>query len=64
MALPDDALWSEVVRIAGNYGFSLPSTTPPREKMNELRGAVSGGKISMGDAMRFISEYKRGAKNG
>ena len=59
LALPDDQLWREAVRMAASYGISLPKETPPKEQLDKLRGVAGSGRISARDAFRLISEYKR-----
>jgi len=58
--LPDDALWAQIVTIAKGYGFTLPTVTPPHEELEKLRGAVTGARLNVGDAMRILNNYKRG----
>ena len=57
-ALPDDKLWSEIVKIAGKYGFKLPESTPTHEEMQKLREMALGANINMADAMRLLNQYK------
>lgn len=57
-ALPDDRLWEEVVKMAGSYGFSLPTETPKHSDMQKLREAALGSKINLSDAMRLLNQYK------
>ena len=61
-ALPDDALWAEVQKIAKTYGLTLPSKTPSHAELEKLRKIATGGKISMPEAMYLINKYKKGAK--
>ena len=62
-ALPDDALWAEIVRIGAEHGFKLPSSTPPHNDMEKLRAAVSGGaRAGLGSALKIIDSYRRSAK--
>lgn len=59
LSLPDDKLWAEVRRLAGGYGLNLPSETPRHEELEKMRGAVRGGKINTGEAMRIITNYRK-----
>lgn len=58
-ALPDDKLWSEVVRIAAGFGYSLPKETPPHAELEKMRSAARADKINVADAMRLVNQYKR-----
>ena len=58
--LPDEKLWQEVVRMAQSHGFTLPTKTPPHEELEKLRGAVTGAKLNLGEAMRLLNNYKKG----
>lgn len=58
-ALPDDALWQEVLKMAGSYGYNLPKSTPPHEELEKLRSLVRGTKINLSDAMKLLNDYKR-----
>lgn len=59
-ALPDDKLWSEVVRIAQSFGYELPKTTPPHQDLEKMRAAVKSERISIPDAVKLINQYKKG----
>ena len=62
-ALPDDALWAEIVKIGAEYGFALPKATPDHESMEKLRSAANGGtKLDLTAALRLINAYRRSAK--
>jgi hypothetical protein len=61
-ALPDDMLWSEIVRVAATYGFTLPKTTPQHGELERLRETVRGDKLNVSDALKLINSYRRGAK--
>ena len=59
-ALGDEALWSEIRKIAGSKGFNLPEATPSHEQMMKIRSAMlSVEKLSLSDALRMVNEYKR-----
>ncbi|MBQ8528522.1 MAG: hypothetical protein IJ459_02165 [Clostridia bacterium] len=60
VALPDDALWREIVKIAAGYGIALPEATPSHGDLEKLRGAVSGSRLNMSDALRVLNNYRRG----
>jgi hypothetical protein len=57
-ALPDDQLWSEVVKMAAGYGFTLPSETPSKENMQKLRQAATAPRINISDAVKLLNQYK------
>lgn len=57
-ALPDDKLWSEVVRIADSFGYTLPKNTPPHSDLEKMREAVRADKINVGEALRLVNRYK------
>ena len=62
-ALPDDALWKEIRKIAGENKISLPEATPKKEEMAKIRSLLlNSDKINMFSAMKFINELKRGGK--
>ena len=62
-ALPDAALWGEIVRIGKEYGFTLPTTPPDHEAMEKIRSAANGGsKIDLTTALKLINAYRRSAK--
>ena len=62
-ALPDNELWAQIQSIAASHGISLPKACPSAKTMQEIRSAASGGaKIKLGEAIRVINEYKKGAK--
>ena len=58
-AMPDDQLWTEVVRIAAGFGYALPKETPPHSELEKMRGAVRADKINVAEAMRFVNQYKK-----
>ena len=58
-ALPDDKLWAEVVKIAANYGYSLPTATPSHENIEKMRSVVSNNKINPTDAIKLLNQYKK-----
>lgn len=59
-ALPDEKLWSEIVKIASAHGFTLPVACPPHSELEKLRGAVLGNKINVGDALKILNNYRKG----
>lgn len=59
IAMPDDKLWSEIVRMAEGYGFSMPKETPPHAELERLRDTVRGSKINAGEAMRLLNNYRK-----
>lgn len=59
-ALPDDALWSEIVKMAAAYGFAMPRETPPHEKLEQLRDAVRGQRVNTAEALRILNSYRKG----
>ena len=59
IALPDDKLWSEIVRMAKGYGFTLPEKTPEHEELEKLRGAVNGSKINVAEALGMLKSYQK-----
>jgi hypothetical protein len=59
-ALPDDQLWSEVVKIADSFGYSLPKQTPPHSELEKMRNAVKTEKINVSEALRIVNQYKKG----
>ena len=62
-ALPDGELWYEIQKIASSHGISLPKACPNAKTMQDIRNAASGGaKIKLGEAIKVINEYKKGAK--
>ena len=58
-AKPDAELWCEIVKIASSHGISLPDKTPSHEELEKLRGAVTGAKFSMGDALKILDAYRK-----
>ena len=63
--MDDDALWGTVVTVAGEKGIRLPASTPPHETMERLRGTLSGsGTLSLGEAVRILSSYRKEHPNG
>lgn len=59
IALPDDRLWAEIVRMARSYGFSLPDATPSHDELEKLRGTVRGANINAAEALRLLNDYRR-----
>ncbi|MBQ8720161.1 MAG: hypothetical protein IJY65_03925 [Clostridia bacterium] len=59
-ALSDEALWSEIRKIAGAKGFNLPEAVPSHAEMMKIRSAMlSVQKLTLTDALRMVNEYKR-----
>ena len=61
-ALPDEALWREIVSVGRAHGFSLPERTPPHEELEKLRDTVRGAKINVGDAIRLLNNCRAGGE--
>ena len=59
IALPDDALWAEIVKKAKGYGFTLPEKTPNHTELEKLRNTVNGTKINTAEALRLINDYRK-----
>ena len=59
-AMPDEAMWREIVCAAKRHGFSLPEKTPPHEELEKLRAAVTGGRMNLTGAIRILDKYRRG----
>ena len=59
VAMPDDKLWSEIVRMAGEYGFTLPKNVPEHSELEKLRDTVRGTKINATEALRLLNNYRR-----
>lgn len=57
-ALPDDKLWSEVLKIADSFGYSLPRQTPPHSELEKMRDAVKSDRINVSEALRVVNQYK------
>ncbi len=58
-ALPDDALWCEIQRIAEGYGLKLPPKKPPHEDLEKLRSFARGERIPTAEMMRLVSKYRK-----
>ena len=59
IALPDDALWAEIVRMAKSYGFSMPERVPDHGELEKLRDTVRGSKINTTEALRILNNYRK-----
>ena len=58
--LPDAEMWEEIRKMAGERGFKLPESAPPRETMEKIRSALSGAeRLSLADAAKILQGYKR-----
>lgn len=56
----DADLWSEILSIAKNHGYSLPEKMPKHEDIEKIRRALSGAeKISLSDAAKIMNSYKK-----
>jgi len=64
LALSDDALWAELVRLAKGYGFALPDKTPPKAQLDRLRNTAAGDKINAVEAMKILGSIRKGQNNG
>lgn len=63
--LSDGALWSEVRRMAGEYGFRLGEETPPHEDLEKLRQMLNGEKkLRLSEAGKILAEYRERTKGG
>lgn len=61
-ALPDNELWVQVRKIAGQYGFKLPEPTPSPAELQKLRAVLANPEqIKMSEAIRLVNEYRRKA---
>ena len=60
IALPDDKLWEEVVKIAKNYGLTLPDKTPEHAEIEKMRELARSPKINTIEALRMVNKYKKG----
>jgi hypothetical protein len=60
--LPDDKLWAEIVRMGESYGINMPKATPPHDQLEKLRSTVSGTRLNIGEAVKILTEYKKGGK--
>lgn len=58
-ALPDNELWARVTEIAKCHGFNLPKNTPSHSELEKLREIARGPKLTLGDAVKLVNEYKR-----
>lgn len=59
IALPDDALWAEIVRMARGYGFKLPEKTPEHSELEKLRDTARGAKVNVSDALKLLNNYRK-----
>ncbi len=59
-SLGDAELWGEITKMASQYGYSLPSQTPPHSDMEKIRGIMLGQeKISISEGMKILNTYKQ-----
>lgn len=59
LSMTDDELWGEIRSICERVRISVPTETPPHEKLEQLRGIARSGRISFSEAMRMLADYKR-----
>lgn len=60
-SLDDEALWQQMLTIAGGKGHKINSPMPPHEEMERIRRIMRGEeKISLGEAMKILNTYKNG----
>lgn len=64
LALPDEQLWAEIVRVGAGYGFTLPKNAPPKEQIDRLRSTVKGDRVNAADAIRILGLIRKGKDNG
>ena len=58
--LNDKELWESMLGIAGNHGQKISAPMPPHEDMERIRRILRGEeRISLGEAMKLISSYKK-----
>ena len=60
VALPDDALWKEIVNMAKKFGYTLPEATPSHSELEKLRSAVNGSKINVAEALKVLKSCQSG----
>ena len=60
VALPDDMLWAEIVKIASGFGYALPNQTPPHAELEKIRDAARSQKINVAEALKLVNKYKKG----
>ena len=60
VAMPDDKLWEEVVRIADSFGYTLPKETPPHTELEKMRNAAKSQRINVSEALKLVNKYKKG----
>lgn len=59
-ALPDEALWQEIVTMGAKHGIKIPTEPPSHEELLRLRGIISDpDKLRMSDAIRAVNDYKK-----
>lgn len=59
-ALPDAALWEEIVKMGKEHGISIPKTPPTHEELERLRGVIGDpDRMRMSDAIRVVNDYKK-----
>lgn len=59
-AMPDDALWAEIVKITSSYGLDLPKKTPPHAELEKLRETINGKSLSLLEASKILKNYRKG----
>ena len=60
VAMPDDRLWAEIIRIADGFGYALPRQTPPHEELEKMRDAARSQKINVAEALKLVIKYNKG----
>ena len=58
--LNDEELWQAMLGIAGSYGQRINAPMPSHSEMERIRRIMRGEeKISISEAMKLISTYKK-----
>lgn len=60
VAMPDDRLWAEIIKIADGFGYALPRQTPPHEELEKMRDAARSQRINVAEALKLVNKYKKG----
>ena len=45
-----------------SYGINMPKATPPHDQLEKLRSTVNGTRLNIGEAVKILTEYKKGGK--
>ena len=59
-ALPDDALWAEIVKMTSAYGLDLPKKTPSHTELEKLRETINGKSLNLFEASKILKNYRKG----